>query len=896
MESQTPVNLIGRQNETGMIGRHIERTIAGKEGPNVIFITGEAGMGKSTLLKWTREHAMLMPARPVAAISDCSTPLAGRDIGELEALQPWVEIMAALSVGQPQQAHDTRKLISNLAMAWVHCIPVVGDVLESVIDTATIIKGYSSGAGAKPAVQAAGSQEQLFQQYINFLGTLSESVPLILMIDDFHWADTSSTNLLFAAARGLQGKRVLFPVAYRPDDALSSRGGEGHPLIHVRNELERYGLAEEVGVPKMTPADLDALLRDRYHNYVNNDAFEEWIASVSGGNALFITQFLHTLEEDGLIDPTEGKISEGYRSIPIPRTAYAVMQERIRRLGDESGELLRYASVEGETFTAMVLSKTTETPQLKLLQKLRIIEEKNRVIQSLGKQRLYAKESTAYQFSHPLLHDAMYNSLGEEERELLHEAILDVLKEEWETAIEDGEMIATLAARLARHAEVLKQHRFAAEVLLVSAQSSWREHAAEEVLRLTDEMLVSLGHLKPKQIDSGVEKLRGEAQSLRALVYRRFSRNEEATVAYHEALEAFERGGASDRVVDLLNGASRIPWREGRYDEAEVAMRDALAKAEAIDYKLGQASAHANLASLYYRLARYGEAIEESMKSLGLYRALGNTSGESTVLTTLGNVYYKSGDFGRSLEYQKESLALKEKDGDMLGQAASLGNLGLIHARQGDFGSSLDFMMRGMEIFDRVGDRHELAVALGNVGSVHSNLNQKEKALEYFFRALEIRQAIHDRYGEAFSLSDIGAEYLDLGDLEKALEYQVRSYEIRIAIHDRYGEAASLMLIGTIYKNMDEPERARETLEEGLKLATEIGSSLLLAQGYGTLGEVALLERRSLPEAEQGARLQEAIENFNRAIALEPEVGPREVEQWKKMLEEIENGKLRMEN
>jgi tetratricopeptide (TPR) repeat protein len=482
----------------------------------------------------------------------------------------------------------------------------------------------------------------------------------------------------------------------------------------------------------------------------------------------------------------------------------------------------------------------------------------------------------------------MYNSLGEEERELLHEAILDVLKEEWETAIEEGELIATLAARLARHAEVLKQYRFAAEVLLASARSSWREHAAEEVLRLTEEILVCLGNLKPKQIDSGVEKLRGEAQALRALVYRRFSRNEEATAAYHEALEAFERGGAKERAVDLLNGASRIPWREGRYEEAEVAMREALAKAESIDYAAGQALGHANLASLYYRLARYGEATEECMKSLELYRSVGNTEGESTVLTTLGNVYYKAGDFGRSLEYQKQSLALKEKDGDMLGQAASLGNLGLIYARQGDFESSLEFLMRGMEIFDRVGDRHELAVALGNIGSVYSNLDEKEKALEYFLRSLEIRQAIHDRYGEAFSLSDIGAEYHNLGDLEKALEYQLKAYEIRIAIHDRYGEAASLMLIGAIYKVMEAADQARETLEEGLKLATEIGSNLLLVQGYGTLGEVAMIESATLAGPERTARLQEAIENFRRAIALEPEVGSREVEQWKKHLAEAE--------
>jgi predicted ATPase len=266
------------------------------------------------------------------------------------------------------------------------------------------------------------------------LKKLAEQTPLVLMIDDFHWADTSSTNLLFTAARQLHSQPILFIIAYRPDDAASSRNGEGHPILHIRNELERYSLAAELGVPRMRAEDLDRLLHGRYRSYHNDDEFEQWLATISSGNALFITQFLQTLEEDGYIDPSSGEIRPGYRNAKVPDSAYAVVRERLRRLSEETRELLRYASVEGDTFTADMLAKITETPKLKLLQRLRLAEQSHRIIVDLGKQRVYVTETSAWRFSHALLHLAMYESLNQEERELLHEAIFDVLKEEWEAA------------------------------------------------------------------------------------------------------------------------------------------------------------------------------------------------------------------------------------------------------------------------------------------------------------------------------------------------------------------------------------------------------------------------------------------------------------------------------
>ena len=272
---------------------------------------------------------------------------------------------------------------------------------------------------------------------------------------------------------------MLFIVAYRADDAASSRDGKGHPLLHVRNELGRYSLYTDVVVPRMTAKDLDGLLRARYSRYQGSSEFERWLAERSGGNALFITQYLSTLEEDGIVSPQTGEFKGRFDSVRVPTSAFSVVEERIRRLDDDSRELLRYASVEGATFTVSVLSAIADVPRLKLLQKLRLISEKHGVIKSLGKQRIYASESTAYQFTNVLMQRAMYEGLEDEERDELHEGIFRSIKADFAEASDTDSSIVGLAVRLAAHAATPADRLFSTKLLLDAARVSWRRFAEE---------------------------------------------------------------------------------------------------------------------------------------------------------------------------------------------------------------------------------------------------------------------------------------------------------------------------------------------------------------------------------------------------------------------------------
>lgn len=862
--------MIGRTEQLDQIVGAIGALGEGVRGPNVLFVTGEAGIGKSTLLAAVRQTCATLQPLPVVALAECSTPLAGQDIGEVESLQPWGEIMASLVTAKPERRHETSKLVGELALAWVRVIPVVGDVIESMADTAKIVRSHVSKSDLP---SSAASQQQVFQQYINFLSKLAESGPLVLMIDDVHWADTASTNLLFAAARQLHGRPVLFILAYRPDDAASSRSGEGHPLLHVRNELERYDLALDIGVPRMTPDDLDALLHHRYPSYRNNDAFEVWIARVSAGNALFISQFLNTLEEDGFIDPAEGTIREGFESIRVPSSAAAVVKERIRRLSEEAREMLRYASVEGDTFTSAVLARITELPQLKLLQRLRLIEESHRVIRALGKQRVYARETSAFQFGHVLLHKSMYEDLGDEERELLHEAVLDVLKEEWELARSEGANVEGIAARIAVHASVLGQHLLAAEALIEGAGSTWREFSAEETLRLLDGALELLAQVTSPRDRSRAAIATGDTLSFRALIHRNAARFEMALADARAALDIFRVAGDEERTAKALVESARALRARGLLDEAESAARESLALAERRADLAGAFNALVTLGHVAIDRGRFQEALALYEKSRAAAREAADTALEANALDNLGSAHDSLGDYRSAAECYETSLRLSRSIHDERSVALVMLNLGVLRFRMGAHDEARAALLEALEHFRRGGDILNENACVVNLGILEFHAGNFDAATARADEAQRMSSRIGDRRGEAAAASSFGEIDAARGDLQSAREHFERALALQEEVADPEGIGIALLNLSETYCGMGDAARTREHAERARAIGIEIGSRFVESMAIGFLGRADAVAAESAVEPERAFLNASALRQIEECVAALEEIG-----------------------
>lgn len=801
----------------------------------VVFVTGEAGIGKSTLLEDVRQELMADDREIVIARAECSTPVAGQDVGEVESLKPFADIMADLidvtstSAGQKRSGFrfDVSKFLVDTAPSWIGLIPVIGSPMSHALNI--ISSGYDQyylhGKVRSEASKVAASQDQVFRQYVNFLRGVAADTPVVLMIDDFHWADTSSTNLLFNLARDLQDVRIAFVVAYREDDARDARSNEGHPIVRIRHELERYDLSRTIDVPKVDGSEIHTLLVDRFAEYRTNPQLESWLNHHCGGNLLFVTQFLTSLVDNGFLDERSAAILKERDSVRVPSSAFAVVQERLRRMTADEKEILRYASVEGETFTVGIVSQLVELNMLKTLQRLRLIEEQHQVIRSLGKQEIYAEEMTAFQFVHVLLQQALYQDLEAEEREILHGMILDQLERQVSLARDRGQNIHTVAVRYAVHAAVLKRFARASALLLDGARSVWQRYAADEALHLIRLVLYGIRRARIIERADPVET-EVRALLLQAEINAHAGKSKQALSAYYGALACCDATAASDELtlprIDALLGVSSVSWTLARYADAE----------------------------------RFAElALQEA-------RAVASDVREAHALRLAGNVAFRRMDLDRAEQLYLQSLRCAQHSSDVRILASAHANLGNVHRVRGAYEEATRAYVQALDIWRSEGDLPAMATHLMNIGETYRRGGHLDKALSAELEGLQIARSIGDQRSAGQLTNNLATLYMDLQRFDEAIASANESVSIKRLIGDRRGEATSLGTLADIKAQHGFVEEAIESFTACLEIAMQIEDHELIGQASIGIGGVMF---------EQG-QFTQALLMFERALQTLPHV------------------------
>jgi len=866
-------HLTGREIQINSILASINKIIKRKEAKRVIFLTGEAGVGKSTLIENLRrmlnERGRFQEEeRPYAVYAACTTPVANQDIGSSEALKPWADILQKLINAEEvdtaeKKDFDFKKFMIDSAPSWMKMVPVIGTTLEAAVDIGT--KAY--GQKKRTDEKIAGSQEQIFQQYVNFLARISEEKPLVIIIDDFHWADDSSTNLLFTAARQFSNKRICFIVTYRADDVRLARDGKGHPVYFIANELQRYDLCEEIALERFTKEQTAEILSIEYKGkgISKNKDFLDWLVEVSEGNGLYITNFLAKLEEEGYIDKASGEVLKDYIDVKAPEDNLALIRSRIKNLPEEEQEVPRYASVEGSTFTMEVLKEILEEKPLKLLQKLRMLEEKSGLIESLGKQLVHTRETTAYRFSHVQVHKAMYESLEEEERELLHQAIFNVLEKEWNTAKEEDINVVNIGIKIASHAEALRNYIFAAETLLESAKETWTTYAAEETLQLIERAFSNISKAEEENVKISQKsvEMKLEGMILTIDIYELKGRWKEAVEIFEKAIILAEEIN-SKKYISLLNAAIGVVYRMlGDYKNSFKAFDTALAINEELNDKLNIAYVTGCVGVAHFEKGNNAEALKCYQKKLSICEEINDERGIAHVMGAMGNAYFAQGDYKQALEFHQKKLAICEAMNDQRNISFTLGNMGNVYYNLGNYNKALECYERKFQISEAMGDKSNIVTVLGNLGNVFYARGEYEKALEYQNKKIELCEEISEPYGICIALGNIGNIYTAMGDYHKGLEYFEKKLKLGIEMENKYHIINSYGGIGTCYNKLGDNEKSLEYFNLQMPLCVELGDVLNIASCTGNIAVILFEE----------GQYKEAFEKFSQALKEHRRIG-----------------------
>jgi DNA-binding SARP family transcriptional activator/tetratricopeptide (TPR) repeat protein len=572
---------VGRVAELAMLNRHLAEVLSGRG--RVLFIAGEAGSGKTLLLREFARQALETHPHLLIAGDRCDTRL-----GAGQPYQPFVGLLAALSGGGDVHRPTPDEVIERQARRLAEAFPSVAQALvmngpalvETLIPAQLLARRMAALDSAGHALQAelqtllqaktagpdlpAIEQAALFEQVAQMLLDLAGRRPLLLTLDDLHWADEGSIHMLFHLGRRLANTPLLIVGAYRPEQIVQGHNGGRHALQPVLHELQaRHG---EI-VLDLSRADgrqfLEAVL-DSQPNRLDA-GFRQTLYQRTEGHAMFTTELLRGMAARGeLVQDGHGCWVTGSELSwdQLPARVEAVIAERVARLPEKCRNLLGVASVQGETFNLEVVARALDCRPAQALELLsRLQPDQHDLVCALSVEVLavphggYARSQTLsrYRFRHFLFQQYMYQSLDPVARSWLHRVTGEGLEALANLQAGESSLREASPPRLAWHFEQAGQTAKAAGYLLQAGEGAYRLSANAEAIAYLQQGLALLEGL-PATPQRARQELSLQLALGQALMVSQGYGMPAVKQAFDRAWTLYQQGGETPHVFVVLFG------------------------------------------------------------------------------------------------------------------------------------------------------------------------------------------------------------------------------------------------------------------------------------------------------------------------------------------------------
>lgn len=839
-QDETPI-MVARESELEKMNEFLEQALAGQG--RAVFITGEAGSGKTSLIQEFTRRAQETNSELIVASGNCN---AYTGIGD--PYLPFREILELLTGDVESRwaagtiTHDHALRLWNMVPITSHAIMDVGlDLIDTFLRRTTLlerVKASTSGQSnwlanleklleRKPTTVVAMHQVDLFEQYTRVLQGLEQASPLLLVIDDLQWADAGSINLLFHLGRKIKGNRILILGAYRSEEITLGRDGGRHPLEPVINELRR-----EFGDILLNVDQIEG--RKFIQSFLNSEShrlgpsFREMLYHQTQGHPLFTIELLRGLQERGdIIRDSEGYWVEGPSLdwVTLPVRVEAAIQERIGRLPETLQKALAVASVEGESFTAEVVAQIRAIDKRKMLEYLsNELDRKHRLVHAQSIQRVDGKSLSRYRFRHILFQKYIYSSLDEVERAHLHEQIGTTLEELYRDQIED----AANPIHLALHFEKAQIIEKAIHYLHIAGRRAVQLSAYWEGITHITKGLSLL-----EKMPSSVEHDHQELDLLLALgiAYQGpvGAQPDEVKNAYTKARELCKRVGNTTQMVQVLGGLAVVHYVRGEHHQAKELASEGLALADKANEPLLMLLCHWYLGFIDFIFGKHINALKHFRCALDVYdpyqhhhslvylrgsdAGLGVMAYEACCLWCLG---YPD----QALKHSEETLSLARELGHPFSLVDVLCFAGcLFHEMRWD-GKSLEADAKELM---QISQERDLAGWFAT-GTRYRGvaLVQQGKILEGVKQAREGINAMKSENIWIYSsgtFASIAKMQIKAGNLKEAMAALDEAFAFVKKTDERYWESELYRLKGEILSTQGEDDRAENNFSKAIEIA-----------------------------------------------------------------------------
>jgi len=767
--------LVGREKSVETLLGLLDQAIASKG--SLVFITGEAGIGKTRLVQELMKRA-------AAKNVQC---LAGRCLYQegADPYLPFIEPLKRFLAGSGEEDDVQYRIPMGLSAMGLddrgtrtrEALPMGLIGIDSDDDSKEEDDTEAGRRKSLTDIDFGKERDKMFSTVSYLLRDLSMDRPMLFFLDDLHWADSSTLQLLTYIARNIKDVKVLLICAYRTEEV--EMGGRRHPLREALQIMSRERLFVDMRMGRLVIEDTKKMIISLLKGSQLPDGFVESIFKETEGNPYFIEEVIKSLVTEGILDLADPHwyIRFELAAVKIPSTVNDLVMRRINNLDQETKKILEIASVIGEKFTLDLLTGVTNMPEEDLVDKLDALIENKLLTEVSG------TGADKYSFTHKLIREVTYNGLSRAKGRLLHKKVGECLENMPEKAI-DKEVYA-----LAYHFSQGNVTDKAVDYTLMAGDKASSSFAPEDAINYYNRALEFIEKLQPSK----------ENDERRVTVLTK--------IGDHHYLI-----GEWDRAVDYYYLMERRAKKMDNMKMVGLANR-----------KMGQIE----------RLrGNWESAVHHYEMSLEIARKYGDDVGRADSERGLGYIHWRKGEFDEAIKHFEDSLEISKDIGDKFITGRTYIELGNVLSERGILEGAEFHYNTAIELLEQIKDYMELARAYNNLGDVYMKKGDWIKAIEHLEKAVALSKKLGDPHMSAWAHFNLAECYCKSGRLEKALANLEASKELLEGSDDVVGQAYLLIEWGVYYRFKKEWDKAKEAFEDGLRKVDELGTPSVAAYAF----------------------------------------------------------------
>ncbi len=576
---------IGREAELGQLSACLEQALAGSR--QLVFITGEAGLGKTTLIE-----TFLAELRAKTSLwigrGQCI-----EHHGAGEAYMPILEAWGRMCREPGGQALIT--LLTRVAPSWLAQMPWLVSPEDFEALQSRIL---------------ATTRERMLREMAEAIETLTAEQPLILLLEDLHWSDYSTLDLLTWLARRQEPARLFLIGTYRPSDVKL----QDHPLGAVVQDIQRRGQGVELPLPLLTPAAVETYLSLRFNQATLPAELVHLLHQRTTGNPLFIRTLVDAWIAHGSLAVVEGRWRLQARLeellVGVPDTLRQLIEQQFRQLDPTDQNILEVASVAGMEFSTATVVVGIDLTEEEIERRCVGLAQQGPFLQAGGIVEWPDGTIAAqFRFSHYLYQEVLYERVPAGRQVRLHRQIGQRLEAGYGASAKDK------AAELALHFVRGRNPERAITYLQFAAEQAIQRNAYREAIEHLNQALELLRHY-PDLPERAQHELTLQAALGPTLIMTRGWAAPEAEQAYTRASELCRRLGDTRRLSSILYSLATLYELRGNYSRSHDLLKERLQLPhDPQDYR-SQLESHELLACSTFHQGAFTQALDHADQAL----------------------------------------------------------------------------------------------------------------------------------------------------------------------------------------------------------------------------------------------------------------------------------------